>query len=317
MYTSLAANDFAVAIVSNNHFEPGAYTNITKAETSFLSTLTPAEQILYKTSLNNTNEIESFIRMLKGSNASATGYKDLSPSQCTELYKTEFMSSYRNLFLTVNHSSNVTYNSTVLWVTRIYARKEMSSGWMCRDSLRNISQGHEYMCDPSRVISGVKSGRPWQMDLGEVGVVEISGCKSEITKEKCKVHFSLGIMIVVICCNLVKAFCMVTVVVRSREPSLVTLGDALDSFLRIPDPTTRGICFADRVFIERLWRLGQRTGPRQWKQKGVQRWSISVSKTRWIACNLFCSISIVTAACLIKMGVKRDGGVWSTDLKSM
>jgi len=101
-----------------------------------------------------------------------------------------------------------------------------------------------------------------------VGEVEIAGCKSEITNEKCKVQFSLDIMIVVICCNLVKACGMIIAVFRSRKPTLVTLDDAVDSFSRVPDPTTMGICFADQQFIKREWRRGWKTGPRQWKQNG-------------------------------------------------
>ena len=110
---------------------------------------------------------------------------------------------------------------------------------------------------------------------------------------------------------------MVMAVVRSREPTLVTLGDAIDSFLRIPDPTTVGICYADREFIKRLWRRGGRTGSRKWIQKGVQRWWTSASKTRWIICNFFCLITIITAAVLLRLGMDRDGKYLSTDIKSM
>ena len=56
---------------------------------------------------------------------------------------------------------------------------------------------------------------------------------------------------------------MIIRVVRSREPTLVTLGDAIDSFLRIPDPTTMGICFAHRRFIEKEWKRGSRAGPQR------------------------------------------------------
>ena len=150
-----------------------------------------------------------------------------------------------------------------------------------------------------------------------MGGVEITGCKSEITDEKCKVRFSLGIMIVVIGCNLVKACCMVMAVVRSREPTLVTLGDAGDSFLRTPDQTTIGICFADRQYIGRGWRHGWRARPMQWKQKGIQRWWTAASETRGITCDLFYSITIISAGKFLRMGIVNDGSYASTDLKSM
>ena len=110
---------------------------------------------------------------------------------------------------------------------------------------------------------------------------------------------------------------MVTAVVKSREPTLVTLGDAMDSFLTTPDPTTIGMCFADRRVIKREWRRGSTVGPRQWKQKGVQRWWTSVGKTRWITCNFFCSIIIIATGVLLWFGMQNDRVSWSVDLKSM
>ena len=191
--------------------------------------------------------------------------------------------------------------------------------WLCPASIRG--------CDRSMIASMVAKGLPWLItirtrtgnDVIRTGEeVEVRGCKSEITEERCKVQFSLGIMIAVICCNLVKACAMIMTLVRSREPTLVTLGDAIGSFLRIPDPTTMGICFADRRFIDREWRRGCRTGPRQWNQKGEHRWWTNVSKTRWITCNFFFAITIIVSAVLLRSGIRNDGlNGMKTDIRSM
>ena len=265
----------------------------------------------------STTTTDLFSAMLKGYNANPNGYKNLSASQCAKRYNTEFMSGSRNLFLLTNHISNATYNYTVLRLIDVSA-EQMASRWLCRSSPQNRRQNYQYMCDTSELIADLERGLPWQMDLGQVGVVEISGCMSEVTSERCTVRFSLGIMIVVIGCNLVKACCMVMAVVRSREPTLVTLGDAVDSFLKTPDQTTIGICFADRRYIGRDWRPQRRARPRQWKQKEVQRWWTSVSKKRWIICNCFCSITIIFAGMLLREGMVNDGATYgSADLKSM
>ena len=321
MYTSLAANEFIVTVVTNNHFERGAYANTT---TEYVDDLD-----FTRVSRNNTSKkdygdigyqsnspaIQQFIRMLEGNNTSTESYKDLILSECTKVYSADFLSNHRNLFLITNRSSNTTHNNTLLGLIYIRSREAFSSRWMCafKEIVSPFSK-----CDPSQPSSNLKSGLPWQVNLTTSGeVVEIAECRSEITDEKCKVQFSLDIMIVVIFCNLVKACCMILVLVRSREPTLVTLGDAIDSFLRIPDTATIGMCFADRSFINREWRSGRRTGPRQWKQKGVQRWWTNVSKTRWIACNVFCSISIILLALLLVHGMKIDRKFWSTDFRSM
>ena len=321
MYTSLAANGFLVTPVTNNHFEPGAYSNTTGVH----SNTTEVYEFLWL-SLNATtgrkygelgyetdsHDIQLFGRMLEGYNADTPSYEDLTASQCAKLYNTDFISSHRNLFLITNYTSNATYNNTLRDIDMITSGTPRLGHWMCSYFSQASSK-----CDINKLASEVASGLPWLTRIRTGEEVEITGCKSEITKEKCKVQFSLGIMIVVICCNLVKACSMIITVVRSREPTLVTLGDAIDSFLRIPDPTTMGICFADRQFIKDEWRHGRRTGPSQWKQKEVQRWWTSVSKTRWITCNFLFTISIITAGVLLRLGIRIDGKVWNTDLKSM
>ena len=263
----------------------------------------------YQTDSHN---IQKFISMLEGHNASTASYQSLPPSQCANLYNTDFVSSRRNLFLITNHTSTAKFNNTLLKFFNVQANDTSPTNWMCSNSMRR-SHG----CDTGKLSSMVANGHPWLVTLDTGEEVEISGCKSEITNENCKVQFSLGIMIAVIFCNLVKACAMIMTVVRSREPTLATMGDAIDSFLRIPDPTTRGICFADRRFIDREWRCGWRTGPREWKQRGVQRWWTSVSKTRWITCNFLCSITIIAAGVLLRLGIRHDGDSFKTDIRSM
>ncbi|RPA90410.1 hypothetical protein L873DRAFT_1753827 [Choiromyces venosus 120613-1] len=307
VYTSIAANGFVATVVKNDFFEPGAYSNMTQA--------------LHRdvTDRIDSKHLQLFKDVLDGYNASSQNYEDLTPSECTKLYNNDFISDHRNLILITKHSSNATHNNTYLDAIAVSGQGNSPSSWMCAHGIQ-VTHDYErtsFICDPNKVTLNVTKGLPWRIWLTTLEVVEISGCKSEKTAEKCKVQFSLGIMLVVIFCNLVKACSMIMTVVRSREPTLVTLGDAVDSFLRIPDPTTLGICFADRRFVKREWRRGWRTGPRQWKQMGVQRWWTSASKTRWITCNFLCSITIIVAGCLLRSGMDLDGVYWSTDLKSM
>ena len=317
MYTSVAANDFLVTIVTNNHFEPGTYSNMTEALNGYFEM--PLNTLAWGRYLYP--DFQLFSGVLEGYNINTSSYEDLTPSECTKLYNADYLSSHRNLFLITKHGSNTAHNNTLLDMIQVGNLGISPSSWMCAYYLagkRRIYMETSVPCDPSELASKVMSGHPWRVKLTTGDEVEISGCKSEKIAEMCKVQFSLKIMIVVICCNLVKACCMVITVVRSREPTLVTLGDAVDSFLRIPDPTTMGICFADRRYIKREWsRDGWRAEPRQWKQKGVQRWWTSVSKTRWITCNIFCSIIIIAGGVSLRLGMDYDGQARSTDFKSM
>ncbi|KAG0126949.1 hypothetical protein HOY82DRAFT_491143 [Tuber indicum] len=319
VYNSIAANNFVVTLVTSNHFDQPPYSSMTEALFDF-----------YREMYNITNTDEGLVplrgdalfrKVLEKYDASSGDYEDLTPRECTQLYNTDFMSSHRNVFLITKDSFNATHNSTLLNIIHVRADGIVPSSWMCDYDW--AFPGETYMrsgraCNPSDLASDVSNGSPWLIQLPTEDQVEISGCKSEKTSkpEKWKVQLSLGIMAVVICCNIVKASCMIIAVVRSREPTLVTLGDAMDSFLRIPDQTTVGMCFADRRFVKREWRRG-RTGPRQWKRKGVQRWWASASKTRWITCNFLCLTTIGVAAFLLQMAIVNDRMYWNTDLKSM
>ena len=295
-----------VTVVTNNHFEPGTYSNLT-------------EGILHKM---EERYIGSwwFNSVFKGYNANTDRYEDLTPSECIKLYNTAYMFNHRNVFVITKQSSNTKHNNTLLDMIYIGGLSASPRSWLCSYHLAGDIETYlegGFPCNPRELTTNVTSGLPWWVKLTTGEVVEISGCKSERTAEKCKVQFSLEIMIVVVCCNFVKAFCMVTAVVRSREPTLVTLGDAIDSFLRSPDQSTIGMCFADRRFIDREWRRGWRTQPRQWKKNGVQRWWTSVSKTRWIICNLSVLIIVIVAGVSLRLGIDQERQYWNTDIKSM
>ena len=299
--------------MTSNHFEQDTYSGAKKAFVGYRWTSRNATtgkeygDIGYQT---DSHDIQLFISMLEGNNASTPGYETLSPSQCTKLYNTDFVSNHRNILLITNHPSNDIFDKTVLHISLVRGDDTSPTRWMCPNSMLALNG-----C-AGEITSMVAKGLPWRVTLNEEEV-EVWGCKSEIVEERCKVQFSLGIMIVVICCNLVKACAMILTIIRSREPTLVTLGDAIDSFLRTSDPTTKGICFADRWFIEEEWTHGRRTGPSQWKQKGAQRWWTSVSKARWITCNVLFAITIIVSVVLLRLGIQHDGSVLKTDIRSM
>ncbi|CUS09940.1 unnamed protein product, partial [Tuber aestivum] len=315
VYTTLAANDFVVTAVTNNHFEQPTYSNATES-------LPEVHWEAYNfTGWSRENEnarvVQLYNRVLKGYKTNAQRYEDLTPAECTKLYNTDFMSSHRNLYLITKDSSNSTHNNTLLGMAKVEAGAISPSDWMCYSYIIFIGDfSAQRTCNANNIASEVAKGMPWRVHVVR-GEVEISGCRSEKIPEKCKVKFSLGIMIAVICCNLIKACSMIMAVTRSREPTLVTLGDALESFLRTPDQETMGMCFADQTFVKRKWRSGLSIMPEQWKVKGVQRWWTSVSQTRWVTCNFFCLIVIIAAALLLRSGMAKDGKYLETDITSM
>lgn len=57
----------------------------------------------------------------------------------------------------------------------------------------------------------------------------------------CQLFFDLNLMIIVVVANLIKSCVMILIVLKFTKPSLVTLGDAIASFLANEDCTTIGL----------------------------------------------------------------------------
>ena len=74
----------------------------------------------------------------------------------------------------------------------------------------------------------------------------IDYCLSDRIEQSCRLQFSLVIMIIVILCNIMKTLCMGFTVWKLSSVPLLTLGDAIASFLAEADPNTKGNCLAER-----------------------------------------------------------------------
>ena len=236
MYTSLAANDFLVTAVTKDYFEPGAYSNITEAFPRYFY-----QEIYHNSSTDVTiygdngdsrgsYDKQLFSSVLEGYDTSTRSYEDLTPSECTKLYNTDFVSNHRNLFLITNHASNTTHNNTLLDMIHVQVRNDVASpsSWMCNCNevgLHQIYKPAGSSCNPSELTSNVARGLPWRVELTTWEEVEIGGCKSERTVEKCKVQFSPG-------------FSMVRLVKSQSQDRLVSLSGC-------PRPDLTKICGHD------------------------------------------------------------------------
>jgi hypothetical protein len=100
----------------------------------------------------------------------------------------------------------------------------------------------------------------------------IEYCLSERAEEHCKVHWNLSIAALVTVLNVLKAALIFYTAFFTKEQPLMTMGDAVASFLEVEDPTTIGFCLASR---EDTWSAG----PRQWNG-ATFRWKDATTKTR-------------------------------------
>ena len=200
----------------------------------------------------------------------------LTREQCISAYGKTFQASHGNVLLFVSKSN--TNRNDVLFTIDLNIRPGCDkSGWVCGSNLTFTDQTSCASCT-KQDIDGLKSKNTWVVR----GFV-IDHCLSQRTEEKCKIHFSVPIASVVIVVNAVKVFLFGVIALRIREAPLMTVGDAIASFLQKVDCTTEGMCLMSRADFENdeaLWQRG--TGPRFFYAE-PKRWSKAASKKRWVS----------------------------------
>ena len=123
----------------------------------------------------------------------------------------------------------------------------------------------------------------YENEIEHMNETRVEYCLSQRVEEHCKLQFSLVIMIIVMICNLIKTVCMGWIAWKQDSEPLVTLGDAIVSFLDRPDITTKGCCIKGKSHFEvsRSWA----SLPSEWDYKPI-RWFRTASERRWLVCHI-------------------------------
>ena len=124
--------------------------------------------------------------------------------------------------------------------------------------------------------------RPWGY--------QIDYCLAERTEQRCSFNGNIPIVLVVIVCNIIKVVIMVLVALHLPGRPLITLGDAIESFLNRTDETTKYLPLPTRLQSVNysLLKAAQSTMPDQQltnhhaRSTKPLRWAAAASKTRWI-----------------------------------
>jgi hypothetical protein len=152
--------------------------------------------------------------------------------------------------------------------------------WLCSPYLKTA-------CLTSLKESFLLEQRPWR--VAWVGnSIPVDYCLSDGVIElddKCGLHFSVWIMVVVCLMNLVKCLCICYTFLlfskqaTSLDTSLVTIGDAIASFLGKRDSSTLEMCLASvDEFKQNKWN----TNPRRWRGKITTRMFSLATRRQWL-----------------------------------
>ncbi len=164
-----------------------------------------------------------------------------------------------------------------------------SYDWQC-------PQGSPKPCHPENrtVIPDPDDWRPY----GD----KVQYCWSENVVENCKLSFNLDFAVIVMLCNLCKVIGMFLTYKTHKQWALITLGDAIESFLDRPDDSTLGLCIYSTDRIQLIWGWGGGSpynlvpelmsakdqslldiSSKQWRPRS-RYWAAAPNRRRWACC---------------------------------
>ena len=312
VFTDFGANEYAVVPTTEEWLEGEAYdsSSFTNFDMDRIANIT--EQVdLYLPNLLDEIQLET--------GEFVPRYQKLSAEECFDRYDNQFLSDIGNLYLVqdgatvwrnlevevavFNRSGEFTWHN----ISEYKASKPeqlgdswaQNSGRLDRQfpylSSPRFFPSNEWRC-PAHAMGTCDIGNEYQVpsnrSLWQPYERPIKYCLVEQVAGSCRVLFTFPFAILVIVCNVIKAICMALLLFGFRKHTpLLTMGDAVASFLERPDPETRGRCLHSRQLIVKRWRWETTNGAKN-SELDVEperfdpmrkRWGSAPSTARWFA----------------------------------
>ncbi|KAL5335054.1 hypothetical protein BJX70DRAFT_333970 [Aspergillus crustosus] len=170
----------------------------------------------------------------------------LDPVDCISAYATTFQTKYGSLVVidkTFRNDSSPVQRIDTQYVPTVGGNTDTDPyQWICRGS--NASVYYEDSCSPQ--ISEIKAQPEWR-----VRGYKVDYCLAERTPEKCTLEYSLPLAIAIVCVNLIKAILIALAAWNLRGNPLLTVGDAIASFLGSPSNETAGCLLTRDIVVKR------------------------------------------------------------------
>jgi hypothetical protein len=144
---------------------------------------------------------------------------------------------------------------------------------------------------------------------------QVDHCLSEIVPEQCSYSGNIPIVAVVFVCNVVKFCIMMFVALRLGDDPLITIGDAVESFLDRNDKTTKGLCLLSKKDVLNAIRLKKNWSIQGSEKDGAPisgklarrrrvRWAAAAGRWRWSLTIGFILLALVTCSILLALAVQ-------------
>ncbi|KAH7411965.1 hypothetical protein DE146DRAFT_751110 [Phaeosphaeria sp. MPI-PUGE-AT-0046c] len=318
VFGSLSSNDYFAFSVSKSFLEDTECRNCSASHKDVSIVYRPLYENPWQ-SFYTTNELP---RILEGLYQEYhAGLLDrLEPKDCISQYATSIQSNRRNVLLVASdenfpppEENAYLNNSHVYWASPFYANDARNGqdssnayNWIC--STLNL----EGVC--SNNVDGVRNNvQSWRVGNKCTGGVAdaqmghacdyktapVEYCLSQKAQPHCRLQFDSSIAIVVTILNFVKAVLMFYIAYCIPEEPLITMGDAVASFLQISDRYSQGLCL---LSIHDVRKGGYRISTRQWTNERF-RWKDVASRTRRAMTLSLFVITLTVVASLLVWGI--------------
>lgn len=275
---------------------------------------------------NETFNSDHYPRSVKGSDdylrtrfADAL-FKELNVRDCMDAYSQNFITSRGGLFIVLdipNSDANTTapavFDRAASWTGSQFCKSDRYA-WICDQTGHNTCGDSGRAANrPSSVFTSQEScelqydalirenATNWRPMVDEYPVKK---CFSEVVEEQCKLQASIHLMSVVLFLNFAKAVIMWLAIKWMKGFPLLTLGDAVASFLDRPDEGTKDMCLVTRkeATHEMVWlgRISER--PRAYRGTR-ERWRMGAGKIRQILIVVLLLIAIAVITFLYILGI--------------
>lgn len=272
----------------------------------------------------NTSSGPNIIASIQGVQANVSTFVALDNSACIKAYNTQLVSEYSNLILVSNFSSGDTVYDTFYqgvpgpadWFHGPAYRTESTwnpagapskpESWEMKDwscPYYDLDNSTRCLLSDLNDLSLLGCYGPYSQDrvplLCSQKVQQldfpIAYCLAQAVTPHCRVQMNATILLAVVICNLAKVVSLLLLLLLNNFSPLVTIGDAIVSFLHVTDRTVSnaGPISANKVRCSgseslTLWSPthGSECWSTPWKMKRY-RWFRAATKKRWaITCSL-------------------------------
>lgn len=184
-----------------------------------------------------------------------------------------------------------------------------TTSWIASAGTLNVSTE----CTPLNKLAN-------DFDADPLREIKVDHCLSLRTSEECRFFYHLPIALVMIICNLIKIVCIWLLLRIDRHDLILTMGDAISSFLQRPDPTTKQWCTLSPEFIAAEKKCPWHSGNKSFEKEELcspephpgllpsenykKRWNTATSGKIWLLTIFILVLYIVISLALPTLAVQ-------------